>query len=761
MPRIRRPLCWMAVFYALGLLAAGALPERMAAVGLAVSVLAALACMRRGRTAAFLLLAVAFACTGVLRMQAERKSPYAGFDAPVPITARVCACQKIDEDEGYALLLIDRIVAQDGTKIAEGKRVRLTVRLTPGQKVEVGGTISAPQTMFYPLRGRRNPGGFDQEGYYRSRGVVMTASAGSAWTCEPLQGPSLYAALHALRSTVAARIDALFTYAAPLYQGLLLGDKDGIDEDVYANIRRSGTAHLLAVSGLHVSALLGFVLWAAHKRQISLRLSTVLALAVLWSYALVTGMSASTLRACIMGSLMIGARALHLRYDAPCAWAAAFLLLSIVNPWFIRDTGFVLSFATVGGLLLFAPALRSAFKKLPDALADTLAVSLGAQLACMPFQITYFGEISLIGFVLNLLCVPLATAMVVGGLTVLVLSAVLYPLASLIAPVFRIGAALLQGMTQAASNISFASVRVAAWPAAVIAAYAAGAFFISPYFDRPRYTRLLCLGVTVVCCAVFCGAWAAPPATQYVTLDVGQGDSAVLRTQEGAVCVIDAGPTGNSELTGYLHHEGLDVDVLILSHLDSDHAGGLTALANARIPVGQIVVPYGCDSAGVDAAVGQALAQLYAQGSAVVGAGRGDGMELPGAQIVFLGPDAAAKGSNGRSLATRLEAQGVTILSMGDVPQEEEPLRGVCCDVLKVAHHGSRDGTSALFLDCAKPKLALVSVGRNAFGHPSDEVLARLKAVDAEVLRTDICGATTLTLQDAGYDVETTFHTGE
>ena len=761
MPRIRRPLCWMAVFYALGLLTAGMLPERIAAIGLVAGGIAALVCMRRGRTAAFLLLAVAFACAGMLRMQAERRVPYAGFDAPVSITARVCACQKIDEDEGYALLLVDRIAAQDGTKIAEGKRVRLTVRLTPGQTVDVGGTISAPQTTFYALRGRRNPGGFDQEGYYRSRGVVMTASAGAAWACEPPKGPSLYAALHTMRGAVAARIDALFTYAAPLYQGLLLGDKDGIDEEVYADIRRSGTAHLLAVSGLHVSALMGFVLWAAHKRQLSLRLSTVLALAVLWSYALATGMSASTLRACIMGSLMLGARALHIRYDAPCAWAAAFLLLSIVNPWYIRDVGFVLSFTTVGGLLLFAPALQRALEKLPGALADTLAVSLGAQLACLPFQITYFGEFSLIGFVMNLLCVPLATALVVGGLLLLALSAVLYPLASVLAPVFRIGAALLQGMTRAASNISFASVRVAALPAAAMAAYVAGAFFISPYFDRAKHTRLLCLGATAVCGAILCVALAAPPATQYVTLDVGQGDSAVLRTKEGAVCVIDAGPTGNSELTGYLHHEGLDVDVLILSHLDSDHAGGLTALANARIPVRQIVVPYGCDSAGVDAAVSQALAQLHAQGSAITGAGRGDWMELPGAQIVFLGPDAQAKGSNGRSLATRLEAQGVTILSMGDVPQEEEPLRGVSCDVLKVAHHGSRDGTSMLFLHCAQPKLALVSVGRNAFGHPSDEVLARLEAVGAEVLRTDVCGATTLTLQDAGYDVKTTFHTGE
>ena len=759
MPRVRRPLCFAAVFYALGLLAGGRLPDGCMVALLALSAAGAAVCARKGRMIAFLFLSMAFLCVGALRMDAEQKRVFVPPEDVVCVTARVRECVQIEEEEAYAVLFVDRMRTQDGEEIAPGQCVRLTVRISPEHLPAAGGTITAQEVRLSALRGQRNPGGFDQEAYYRSRGVVMLATAGEKWTCEAPGALNPYAMLDRLKSAASERIDRLFAYTAPLYRGMLLGDRDGMDETVYAQIRRSGAAHLLAVSGLHMSALMGFVLFLTQRRQCSLRVSCALALAALWGYGLLAGLGAGTLRACIMGTLLVGARALHARYDTPCALAAAFLLMTLINPWYIRDTGFVLSFATVGGMLLFVPALRGVFKKLPEKIADTLSFSLGVQLASLPFQMLFFGEISLVGVLANLVCVPFATALVVGAMALIALSVLLAPAAMFLAPVFRIGAAALQGIMQAASNIPFACVRVAAPHAVLIAAYEAIAFLASPYFDRRLRTRLIGAGAVAACCAVFACALQETKATRYVTLDVGQGDSAVLCTRQGAVCVVDTGPTGSTELTRYLHHEGLSIDVLVLSHLDSDHAGGIVALSRSGIPVGKIVLPYGVE--GADPAILEALASLTAQGGVLYGAGRGDALEVPGAQLAFLWPAESAHGSNERSLATRIHTQNVTILSMGDVPADSQPLRGVACDVLKVAHHGSRDGTSALFLERADPRLALISVGRNAFGHPSDEALSLLCAQGVQTLRTDERGAITLTLENGSFHVHTMLDTGE
>lgn len=760
---VRRPLYWTAVFYAFGLLIAGFVPVHCCVFALCLTFAAALFCMIKEKDTGFLWIALAICCIGVLRMGIELGQTCPVPSEPMAITARVVDCANRNDEEGYAVLIVDRMRMADGQEIAPGRRVRLYVRMDAEQEITVGGMIRAQKARLSALRERRNPGGFDQEGYYRSRGIAMTASAGEEWMISPPHRPNLYSIMYALRSAVRERIDTLFTYAAPYFHGLLLGVKDGIDETVYADIRISGLAHLLAVSGLHVSALLGFVLFVLNKRQVSLRAGTLIALCAVWGFALIVGTSVSALRACLMGSTMIFARALHERYDAPCALAAAFLLLTIINPWHIRDTGFVLSFATVGGMLLVNPSLsvflERKLKKLPR-LASAISVSVSAQIACLPFQLMYFGEFSLIGLGMNLICVPLATVLVIGGLMLLLISVIFLPAAQCAAPVLRIGAAALQGIAQAASNIPFASLRVASPDTATIAAYYALLLGVSPLLRRKK--RIACITLSAVvlagCVALQAGE---KPSASYVTLDVGQGDCAVLRSGEGAVCVIDAGPEGSSELTGYVHHKGLSIDLLILSHLDSDHAGGVEALAQARIPVRRIVMPYGAEETETSPEVLRSLGLLASRGSEIVGAQAGDTFSLPGIEIAVLGPENMAHGSNERSLVTRFEVEGVTILSMGDAPADAEPLRDAACDIVKIAHHGSKSSTSELFLDFARPETAIISVGNNAFGHPSPEVLTRLAQRGVRILRTDVSGAIEITLDNGTYQIKTMLHTGE
>lgn len=749
--RGRRPLCMVAASLALGLWV-GQYWDAPYALLLSASILGSgvlLAFNRRALPGILL----CFFLLGALQIRTEQRIDYTPKEESVELHGVILDIDRIDEERTLAYLVLGQVKDEEGNAIAQGRKIRVRVNYAQRNLPEVGAAFSGVCTLYTPPP-RRNPGGFDSEGYYRSRGIVLLGAAETAWEVEALRGFSLSAVLYASRQRLGRLMDTLFGYAAPLYRGMLLGDKQGLDAQVYASIKRSGIAHLLAVSGLHVSVIVGAVYALARRLQISLRARVWGTMALLWAYCLLTGAGASTLRASVMNSVFLLGALCHERYDTPTGLAAAFLLLALPNAWCLRDTGFVLSFATVGGILLIQPLLRRCFARLPTGIADTLSISLGAQLACMPFLAMYFGEISLVGMVVNLLAVPLASVLVVSGAALLVLAAIALPLAMLLAPLLRVGAYVLQGMAQFAAQMPFSTIRVAAPHVGFVVLYYGIWYTVSGYVHAARKVRALCIGALCACAVVVFYISDTPPQTRYVQLDVGQGDAALLQTAQGTVILVDVGPTGNSEMTSYLLHYGLSVDVLVLSHLDSDHAGGIVALERAVIPVGEIVLPYGEDAAAVEDEILQALHAYEQRGVPIKGAWAGDVWTGPGVEIEVLAPKRAQRNRNDGSLVTMLRAEGVRILSTGDASQSSEPLHGVACDVIKVAHHGAQTSSSELFLDRAMPTLALISVGRNAYGHPRAEVLERLWMRGVQVMRTDEGGAITLTLAGGEINVQ-------
>ena len=258
-------------------------------------------------------------------------------------------------------------------------------------------------------------------------------------------------------------------------------------------------------------------------------------------------------------------------------------------------------------------------------------------------------------------------------------------------------------------------------------------------FGRGRYRAFAgCLILMLV------GYWPRlNPAARYVQLDVGQGDAAVLRKGRQAL-MVDVGPEDSYDALRYVRHEGLLVDTVILSHLDEDHMGALSTLLQSEVDVGRIVLadPSG-EKLSETARSALELAQQMDVPVEIVSAG--DSVIWADVRFEVLSPKETLKGSNERSLVLYADFEGMRVLLTGDLPIECEMERPPECDVLKVAHHGSKNASSLTFLEKTSPQIALISVGaENGYGHPTQRVLDDLQAVGAIIYRTDECGCITL-----------------
>jgi len=244
------------------------------------------------------------------------------------------------------------------------------------------------------------------------------------------------------------------------------------------------------------------------------------------------------------------------------------------------------------------------------------------------------------------------------------------------------------------------------------------------------------------------------PSARYVQLDVGQGDASLIRTGRRAV-VVDVGPAYSYDLLRYLRHEGLAVDAVILSHLDEDHAGALGVLLSSEIKVDRVIIDDRAQEYAASAMVTEAMDALM-QAEKVETVGVGEQLDFGNVCLSVLSPGDALSGSNERSLLLACEAAGKTLLLAGDLPIGSEPERVPDCDVLKVAHHGSKNATSSGFLEMAQPEIALISAGAgNSYGHPHARVLKDLEQAGARILRTDRSGCITLGLQGETIAVQT------
>jgi len=565
----------------------------------------------------------------------------------------------------------------------------------------------------------------------------------------------------ALRDALTARSSELFGARAAIVNALVFAPNARLDSDVRERYVRSGLAHLLSISGLHVGFIAAWLTLILSKLHLAARARFAATAVLLLGYLWLLGFPAPAVRAGAMLVLADVAR-LRERLVAPRGVVAlAALGVLVQDAWALHSVGAWLSVAGVGAVVWADRAFARASR-----LVRLAAPALAATLVTAPISAFAFGTVAPIGVLANLIAIPLAGVAVPGLVLALGLSWLGSGLAHLIAAGAGLGLALLDLVAQGAARVPGGHVvMVAGWTAAVVwTAVAAAAWWL---WNSPRRPWLIAARVafvtTVLVATSFRDVLSLDDCVCLTVhfLDVGQGDAAALRTPHGRWIVIDGGPrtpqgdAGRRVVVPFLRGQGVGrVAVVVATHGDADHLGGLPAVVEAFDP--ELVLEPG-EPLGRPLYL-EFLAGVEASGARWRAARTGDRVEVDGVVLEVLSPDSVwlrlPLDVNEHGVVLRVRYGAVRLLFQADagLPVEGR-LAGTVgpVDLLKVGHHGSRTATSDEWLDELAPREAVISVGRNNnYGHPAPEVLERLARHGITVFRTDRSGSITFSTDGQG-----------
>lgn len=615
-----------------------------------------------------------------------------------------------------------------------------------------GMTVVGVGHVYYP-KPAGNPHEFDFGKYLWREGVAGYITAYEDNTSVTGTSGGYDAFMYDIRASLGERIDRLFPRSSQLVRALILGDKRDMDDDIREDFSAAGVAHLLAISGLHITLIAMFISFI-FKKLIGVWPATVITLIAVFLYGLLVGFSPSISRAAIMYAALCGAPLFGRPAEGTTRLSLAFLVILLINPINIADPGFVMSFSASAGLIwLSGPLLRlmrldtvtsgfSFWKRCLRYVAQLFTATISAQLFTYPALALFYGTFSVVSAISNLFLVPFCLVSLVSAYVGLAVEAIAF-IPDLMLDMLRKAAGFFAGIGWA--EISVPAPPVWLW----LGLFAAGIAVSEVSHIRKKYKPYIALAAPALIIAAI--LMPVGVGVKVVFLDVGQADSAVIRT-EGRAYVIDLGEDGDIT-ADYITGEDLEVEAVFLTHPHSDHAGGLLEFAQA-CDIGMLYIPEGWEDE-MDSA------EMLAEWAAVTEMGvpyrvlsGGDEVRVGSDAVLTVHDCAASTGDPGNdmSLIMLLDYGGCEVLFTGDANAGHAP----DADILKVGHHGARNATDETVIESVTPETAVISVGRNHYGHPSPEVLALLEDCGAEIYRTDECGAVTAELDiDGSYKITT------
>lgn len=624
--------------------------------------------------------------------------------------------------------------------------------------------------------------GFDFRQYLLYRGVGSLVSFPQVKLVRTGEGNPAQAALFDLRERLTDSLARLMPEPeASLAAGAVLGSRSRLPQDLLDAMDSTGTSHLVAVSGQNVSLLAGLVI-AALAWLIGRRPAAWASLGAIALYCALVGAQASVLRAGVMGAIYAISIAAGRQNTAAIALALAAAIMLAWNPQLAHDVSFQLSLAATLGLIVLAPALnRLILYAVPSlsgqrhnvafwALASALTVTVAAIVFTAPIMAMTFHRISITAPLANMLVVPaFVSVFVTSGLAALVDLAAPFDVRPLgwlawVPTAYTVTAIRWFG------GIPAPSISPGPWgtPGAVLwygAAFLGAALLQrlperSPASGkertktaRPRYAFTLALGTALLMFGALVWLVALTPSDRHLSvtvMDVGEGEAILIEDAGGHRILVDGGPSAaaiEAALGRRLPFYERRIDLVVLTHPQADHLGGLLAVMD-RYAVGAVMATSASMKSDLFKAWQAALDKSRAP---LIEARRGQHIRLAGGGLLTVlapGPWPPSESINENSVVIRLDYGSASFLLTADMGEEEERRlleagTDLRADVLKVGHHGSKTSTSAAFLRRVQPEVGIVSVGAgNLFGHPAPEVLQRL--AESLLLRTDLNGDVTV-----------------
>lgn len=549
------------------------------------------------------------------------------------------------------------------------------------------------------------------------------------------------------RAALTALVEPLPPRLRGLTAGMVTGDDSAMPPDQELQMRRSGLAHLTAVSGAHFAVLTIVAIWAVRRPGVPRWTQAAVVACVAGAFTFLVGPEASVLRALTMAWVMALALVLGRRARALAALSSGVIALLALDPWVATSLGFCLSVTAVAAIAVWAPHIAARLERwLVPRLARLVAIPLAASAATAPILVSVSGGIGLYAVPANLIAAPFAPLVTILGLAALIVE----PAAPLAAgALIELAGACARPVDLAAKAFATAPGAWIDWPSGalgVAALAAVVALAVAATLARRVRGWGLASALLACTCALFAPVVltvaSAPklPDWDVIACDVGQGDMLLLRTGDRSAVVIDTGPPGGGADACLARHGIGRIELLIVTHPDSDHDGGVDALL-ASVPIERAWVSPVAARAGSTAALRRA-------GVPVEGASAGARADIGAVSVVVVAP---APGShpasdNDASIVVLATAGGASVLALGDLEREGQDAlaralgNGVVVDVLKVAHHGSANQSERL-VGLLRARVGIIGVGAdNPYGHPAPAALDLYGPQVTTLLRTDLCG---------------------
>lgn len=647
-------------------------------------------------------------------------------------------------DSGYG-------TAADGKLMLDGKTYKVRLYANTEYALKPGDTVQGAFRLRFTA-----DGGEKAPTFHQGKGIFLLAYGTDDVQITYASHVPASGFAVTLRQKIVGILDAVFPEDTLAFaRALLLGDDSLLSYETDTDFKISGIRHVIAVSGLHVSILFSLVYLLCGKRRI---LTAVLGIPVLVLFAAVAGFTPSIVRACIMQSLMIFAMLINKEYDPPTALSFAVLVMLAVNPLTVTSASFQLSVGCMVGIFLFSGRIRaylldekrfgpskgkSLKAKLTRWTTGSISVTLGAMATTTPLCAYYFGTVSLVGILTNLLTLWVISFVFYGIMAACIAGVIWIPLGSCIAWVVSwpiryvlMVARILASFPLAA--VYTCSVYIVAW---LVFCYVLLGLFLCSKKKRPILLAF-CVAIGLAGAVAAARLEVKTDSYRFTVLDVGQGQCLLLQW-DGKHYMVDCGGDMDSAAADLavqlLLSQGItELDGLLLTHYDRDHAGGAVMLLS-RIDADALYLPDIADTSGIR----DVLTDLYA-----------DKIQWIGEESTFTIPDSgitlfstkAVKDDNESSMCVLFQPENCDILITGDRSSTgEKALLAYTqlpkLDILVVGHHGAKDSACMELLWVTRPAVAVICVGAdNTYGHPAQDVLERLGLIGSKVLRTDTDG---------------------
>lgn len=771
--RVKRPIIWITFAYVMGILAGIAVNKKLMALlwGTALLVVLAAWFMEYRREANFILILVAIGLLGAAAIQRylNIKNPLDDVvGRTVTVKGQIADSPRYMEERDVYVLDVFSVTAQNThmdidakvqVTVYPGSRKSQRLRFNFGDIVEVRGLLQRP-------KGQRNPRCFDYRAYLQRRGIFNTMAVYDYSIKRIGIGRIAFPRswLYKLRTRAENILDTnIGGQEGELLKTMLLGQKWLLPVQIQQDFQKTGLAHVLAISGLHI----GFIAVVLNRMVQLLRLSKkqsfVFITGVLGLYCVLVGSAPSVIRAAVMAVMVLGSRVVGWQSNMlNNVFAAAFLIL-LCCPADLFEVGFQLSFAAVIGIVFFSRYFENLFGFFPKSIASGLSVTISAQLGVWPLIAYYFNTFSIIAVLANLFLVPLSGLIVMLGFGMISGSMIIPFLGILLAPLIKLLCALLINWNEIFAALPWTFIRVVSPSLIFMVCYYMVFWFLSQ--DRPlrmRYPLLWCCGLVITALALSIFIPVVNNDLYIVFLDVGQGDCVYIRTPDEKHILIDGGgkypssydgtfDVGEDVVVPFLLKNGVwHLDLVVMSHAHDDHIEGLVSVLNNIRVRAFMEYPPGEDNENYaklkELVAKNGIRNIHAHEGLSYRVGKDVWLDViyppkesTEVQTLF------SRGDNNRSLLLLLRCKGTGVLFTGDMEADVEnylvPEWNGYVDVLKVAHHGSNTSSTDEWLDVLSPQLAVIQVGKNSFGHPHPHVLQRLERRGIRIFRNDHHGA--------------------